>query len=133
MAQRNVPGILLQYGKALDTIDARIANEAHRLHFEVLLRHQKRVLLVYRAIADDHGLKTRADVDRKPSKPQTAIRQRGIEEPSNRYNLNVNHSLEELPRYGDNLTPNDDTEMTASSEPTNTTADNTDHVPVNKE
>jgi hypothetical protein len=63
--------------------------------FQVLLIHKKRLISVYRAIAEDHGSITLSRIDRKPSKAQKALRQ------------------------GANLTQDEDTAMASSTnEPT---------------
>ena len=43
--------------------------------FQVLLRHKKRLVAVYKAIAEDHGSITLGRIDRKPSRAQKALRQ----------------------------------------------------------
>jgi hypothetical protein len=118
----NVLNILHQYEHVLAAIDARIVSEPHRLHYEVLLRHHKRVLMVYRAIADDHDCKTKKIFDKKPSKTQVAIRQRGRDSDDGD-NGNDDAEMAVAANLGDMLT---------SSDTTNTPADTNLIVPAGK-
>ena len=79
---RNVRCLLSQCEHEIDNVSAHIDSEPHRLHYEVLVRHSKRLVKVYKCIADDHGLPTLARIDKKPSKTQRTIRQ-GAEQTAN--------------------------------------------------
>ena len=59
----------------MDEVKSHIDNEAHELHFQVLTRHMKRLLSVYKAIAEDLGYITLVRIDKKPSRTQKALRQ----------------------------------------------------------
>ena len=72
---RNVKHLINRYVHEIDEVQSHVDNEAHELHFQVLLRHKKRLISVYRAIADEHGSITLVRIDRKPSKAQGALRQ----------------------------------------------------------
>ena len=71
-----------QYEHEFDNVSRHIDGQPHRLHYEVLVRHSKRLVKVYKCIATDHGLPTLARIDKKPSKTQRAIRQ-GAEQTAN--------------------------------------------------
>jgi hypothetical protein len=73
-ADRNVQHLLKRHVLEIDSVQSLIDNEAHELHFQVLMRHKMRLITVYKAIADDHNSKTMVRIDRKPSKTQRAIR-----------------------------------------------------------
>ena len=72
---RNVKHLLNRYVHEIDEVQPHIDNEAHEMHFQVLLRHKKRLISVYRAIADDHGHITLVRIDKRPSRTQKALRQ----------------------------------------------------------
>jgi len=72
---RNVKHLLKQYVHEIDEVQSHIDNEAHEMLFQVLLLHKKRLIAVYKAIAEDHGSITLSRIDRKPSRAQKALRQ----------------------------------------------------------
>ena len=65
---RNVKHLLKRHVHEIDEVQAHIDDESHELHFQVLMRHKKRLISVYKAIADDHNFKTLVRINRKPSK-----------------------------------------------------------------
>jgi hypothetical protein len=71
---RNVKHLLKQYVHEIDEVQSHIDNEAHEMLYQVLLLHQKRLIAVYKAIAQDHGSITLSRIDRKPTKIQKALR-----------------------------------------------------------
>ena len=75
LEDRNVKYLLKRYEHEMDEVQSHIDNEAHEMLYQVLLRHAKRLLIVYKAIADDHGHITLVRIDRKPSRTQKALRQ----------------------------------------------------------
>jgi hypothetical protein len=108
LEERSVKHLVKQCTHEIDEVQAQIDNEMHQLHFEVLLRHQKRLISVYKSIADDHNFTTLVRIDRRPSKTQEAIRQ-GADLAS--------HILKTCVQASPN--PNDDAAMASSTaEPT---------------
>ena len=75
LEDRNVKYLLKRYVHEIDEVQSHIDNEAHELHFQVLTRHIKRLISVYKAIADDHGHITMVRIDKRPSRTQKALRQ----------------------------------------------------------
>jgi hypothetical protein len=75
LEDRNVKHLLKRYVHEIDEVQSHIDNEAHELHFQVLMRHKRRLISVYKAIADDHDSMTLVRIDRKPSRTQGAPRQ----------------------------------------------------------
>ena len=75
LEDRNVKYLLKRYVHEIDEVQSHIDNEAHELHFQVLTRHIKRLISVYKAIAEDHGHITLVRIDRRPSRTQKALRQ----------------------------------------------------------
>ena len=73
---RNITFLIKQYEIELDNILYFADREPHRLHYEVFLKHHKRALMVYQAIAEDHGLMTNSGLDKKPTNVQKDIRAR---------------------------------------------------------
>ena len=73
---RNIPTLVKQYEIELDNIHHFAESEPHRLHYEVFLKHHKRALMVYKAIADDHDMMTKSGLDKKPTDVQKDIRAR---------------------------------------------------------
>ena len=63
---RNVKHLLKQYVHEIDEVQSHIDNEAHEMLFQVLLRHKKRLISVYKAIAEDHGSITLAELTESP-------------------------------------------------------------------
>ena len=49
-ADRNVQHLLKRHALEIDSVQSLINNEAHELHFQVLLRHKMRLITVYKAI-----------------------------------------------------------------------------------
>jgi hypothetical protein len=75
LEDRNVKHLVNRCVHEIDDVQSHIDDEAHELHFQVLLRHKRRLISVYKAIADDHGYTTLVRIDRKPSRTQEALRQ----------------------------------------------------------
>ena len=75
LEDRNVKHLLKQYVHEIDEVQSHIDNEAHEMLFQVLLRHKKRLVTVYKVIAEDHGFITLGRIDKKPSRAQKALRQ----------------------------------------------------------
>jgi hypothetical protein len=77
LEDRSVKHLLKRRAHEMDEVQSHIDNEARELHFQVLTRHIKRLLSVYKAIAEDHGHITLVRIDKKPSRTQKALRQWG--------------------------------------------------------
>jgi hypothetical protein len=75
LEDRNVKHLLKRHVHEIDEVQSHIDNEAHEMLFQVLLLHKRRLIAVYKAIAEDHGSITLSRIDRKPSRAQKALRQ----------------------------------------------------------
>jgi hypothetical protein len=82
LENRNVRHLLSQCEHEIGNVPAHIDAEPHRLHYEVLARHSRRLVSVYKCIAEDHGFPTFVRIDKKPSKAQGTVRQ-GAEQTAN--------------------------------------------------